>query len=141
MDIDEVMEDNPEASFVGARESFDLNRGHERRMHGTAATDHSAVNTDSLGFEEGGSGSRVEDQIPVHLLPAVKEWLKERGIHVNLPSSPLQPRLSQHTVAQMSKGQSPEKFRPARVSSRLVRANSRSPYPKRPQQANSQNIC
>jgi hypothetical protein len=112
--------------------SHDLNRDQHRVAHQVEPAGLSVAQTDNLSFD-GGSGLRIDEQIPTHLLPAVREWLKERGIHVDLPSSPLQTRVPFQETARRGTGnvtQSPGKMRPSRLSSRIERTHNRSPYSK-----------
>ena len=125
---EQVARDSP----TQGQRSLDLNRDQHRVAHQAEPTDLSVAQTDNLSFD-GGSGLRIDEQIPTHLLPAVKEWLKERGIHVDLPSSPLQPRIPIPEPARRGPGimsQSPGKMRPSRLSSRIERTHNRSPYSK-----------
>ena len=89
-----------------AQGSFDLNhtihsRPGERR-----------ILSDDLGFsngmQESDSGTAQQNQLPSHMILVVQEWLKGQGLRIQLPSSPLGPRLSKKT---MDKRNGPEGFR------------------------------
>ena len=65
--------------------------------------------SDDLGFSRGAQvsdsgtaglleGVAQQSQLPSHMIPVVREWLRGQGLRVHLPSSPLGPRLSRKTM-------------------------------------------
>ena len=95
-----------------ARDSFDLNHTIHSRP-GERISDDLRF---SIGGQESDSGTAdfmeglaQQNQQPSHMIPAVREWLKGQGLRVQLPSSPLGPRLSKKT---MDKKNGPEGSRP-----------------------------
>ena len=86
-----------------ARGSFDLNH----TIHSRPG--ERKILLDDLGFSNGmqesdsGTAGFMEgmvqyNQLPSHIITIVREWLKGQGLRVQLPSSPLRPRLSKKTM-------------------------------------------
>ena len=82
-----------------ARGNFDLNHTIHSRQGERISDDLSFSNgvqesdSGTVGFMEG-----MAHQLPSHMIPAVREWLKGQGLRGQLPSSPLGPRLSKETM-------------------------------------------
>ena len=136
----------------GQNESFACDgNGHANSFEGGSASHQEAYSgesqpTDSLGFGRVSSGMDGDlppppplpnrgfvEQIPPHLLPAMKAWLQEQGVQANFPASPIQHRLAQQTIARRIEAPSqpsPGKAKSNRKSTRNSRVNLSSPYPR-----------
>ena len=84
-----------------ARGSFDLNNTIHSKM-GEKFSDDLGFSTCAHGSDSGTAGFMEgiaqQNQLPSHMIPIVREWLRGQGLRVHLPSSPLGPRLSKKTI-------------------------------------------